>query len=112
MVFSGASLAPPRWANGIGCGQSRKAWSGTPRVSRIATNVDDMSDVRAIPLAGERFTSTETIEVRAPFDDTLTGTVPGAAAGDVDPAVPSARAALPAGPLPLWKRAEILDTAA
>src|SRR3954469_2469058 len=112
MVFSGASLAPPRWANGIGCGQSRKAWSGTPRVSRIATNVDDMSDVRAIPLAGERFTSTETIEVRAPFDDTLIGTVPACTAADVDRAVAAARSALAAGPLPLWKRAEVLDAAA
>src|SRR3954451_24429358 len=112
MVFSGASLAPPRWANGIGCGQSRKAWSGTPRVSRIATNVDDMSDVRAIPLAGERFTSTETIEVRAPFDDTLIGTVPACTAADVDRAVAAARSALAAGPLPLWNRAEVLDAAA
>src|SRR5829696_9077035 len=112
MVFSGASLAPPRWANGMGCGQSRKAWSGTPRVSRIATNVDDMSDVRSIPLAGERYTSTETIEVRAPFDDTLIGTVPACTAADVDRAVATARSALAAGPLPLWKRAEVLDTAA
>jgi len=71
-----------------------------------------MSDVRAIPLAGERFTSTETIEVRAPFDNTLIGKVPACTAADVDRAVASARAALAAGPLPLWKRAEVLDAAA
>src|SRR5687767_2234162 len=53
-----------------------------------------------------------TITVRSPFDDSVIGDVPTCDAGDVDRAVAAAKAALAKGPLPLWKRAEILDRAA
>jgi acyl-CoA reductase-like NAD-dependent aldehyde dehydrogenase len=71
-----------------------------------------MSDVRAIPLAGERFTSTQFLEVRSPYDNSLIGKIPACTAADVDRAVAVARAALQAGPMPLWRRAQILDIAA
>ena len=71
-----------------------------------------MSDVRAIPLAGERFTSTQYLEVRSPYDNSLIGKIPACTAADVDRAVAVARAALHAGPMPLWRRAQILDIAA
>ena len=70
-----------------------------------------MTTVRALPIAGEPFTSDDTIEVRSPYDGRVLGTVPSCTAAEVDRAVASARRAL-ASPLPLWKRAEILDTAA
>jgi acyl-CoA reductase-like NAD-dependent aldehyde dehydrogenase len=70
------------------------------------------SDVRAIPLAGQRFTGSESTEVRAPYDDTVIARIPSCTAEDVDRAVAVATAALAAGPLPLWKRAEVLDRAA
>ena len=72
----------------------------------------NMSDVRALPLAGERFSSTSSFEVRSPYDDALIGRVPACTPGDVDRAVAMAKAALHAGPMPLWQRAQILDTAA
>jgi acyl-CoA reductase-like NAD-dependent aldehyde dehydrogenase len=71
-----------------------------------------MADVRALPLAGDRHTSTETIAVHSPYDGSVLGEVPACTAADVDRAVASAKAALEAGPLPLWRRAAILDTAA
>jgi acyl-CoA reductase-like NAD-dependent aldehyde dehydrogenase len=71
-----------------------------------------MSDVRAIPLAGQRYTTTESIEVRAPYDDALIGRVPACTPADVDRAVAAAKAALHENPLPQWKRAEVLDAAA
>ncbi|CAB4691180.1 MAG: aldehyde dehydrogenase family protein [Actinobacteria bacterium] len=71
-----------------------------------------MSDVRAIPLAGERFTSKQFLEVRSPYDNSLVGKIPACTAADVDRAVAVARAALQAGPMPLWRRAQILDIAA
>ncbi len=71
-----------------------------------------MSDVRAIPLAGERFTSAQLLEVRSPYDNSLIGNIPACTSADVDRAVGVARAALHAGPMPLWRRAQILDIAA
>ncbi|MET0579021.1 MAG: aldehyde dehydrogenase family protein [Ilumatobacteraceae bacterium] len=68
--------------------------------------------VRSIPLAGERFIGTESAEVTSPYDGTVIGRVPVCGAADVDRAVASAKAALAAGPLPRWKRAEVLDHAA
>ncbi|MFN8022345.1 MAG: aldehyde dehydrogenase family protein [Acidimicrobiales bacterium] len=53
-----------------------------------------------------------TIEVRSPYDGSLIGEIPSQTAADVDRAVATAKAALEAGPLPLWKRADILDKAA
>ncbi len=70
-----------------------------------------MADQRSIPLAGVRFTSSESIEVRSPYDDALIGLIPSCTPADVDRAVAVAKKAL-ATPLPLWKRAEVLDRAA
>ena len=50
-------------------------------------------------------------EVRSPYDGHLIGTVPDGTAADVDAAVTRAKACL-ADPLPAWRRAEVLDTAA
>ena len=71
-----------------------------------------MSDVRAIPLAGERFSSSNFLEVRSPYDNSLIGKIPACTSGDVDRAVATAKAALSGGPMPLWRRAQILDLAA
>jgi acyl-CoA reductase-like NAD-dependent aldehyde dehydrogenase len=54
----------------------------------------------------------QTIEVRSPYDRSLIGEIPSHTAADVDLAVARARAALAGGPLPAWKRADILDRAA
>ncbi|HEY3486222.1 MAG TPA: aldehyde dehydrogenase family protein, partial [Ilumatobacteraceae bacterium] len=70
-----------------------------------------MTSVRALPIAGEQFTSDDTIEVKSPYDGRVLGAVPACTAAEVDVAVTAARRAI-AAPLPLWKRAEILDTAA
>jgi acyl-CoA reductase-like NAD-dependent aldehyde dehydrogenase len=71
-------------------------------------------DVRdwALPIGDERVTTGSWIEVRAPYDGALAGRVPECGDGEVDRAVGIARDVLAAGPLPAWKRAEILDTAA
>ena len=53
----------------------------------------------------------ETITVRSPYDDSVIGEIPAQTADDVATAVASAKAALKS-PLPLWKRAAILDRAA
>lgn len=54
----------------------------------------------------------DTIAVRSPYDGSLIGEIPSQTAVDVDRAVATATAALRAGPMPLWRRAEILDRAA
>ena len=65
-----------------------------------------------MPLAGSLFASSEgRIDVRAPFDGSLIGRVPECTSADVDRAVAAARRAMET-PLPAWRRAEILDTAA
>jgi acyl-CoA reductase-like NAD-dependent aldehyde dehydrogenase len=56
--------------------------------------------------------SSDTITVRAPYDDSIIGEIPSGTAADVDKAVAVAKAALAAGAMPLWKRAQILDSAA
>ncbi len=54
----------------------------------------------------------DVITVRSPYDDSVIGEIPSQTAADVDRAVAIAKAALHDNPLPLWKRAEILDKAA
>lgn len=54
----------------------------------------------------------DTITVRSPYDQQVIGEIPSQTAADVDAAVTRAKAALAAGPMPLWKRAQILDLAA
>ncbi len=69
------------------------------------------SAVTAVPIAGEAVTGSETSEVRSPFDDTLLGQVPLLGAHEVERAVAAAKTALHDQPLPVWRRAEILDRA-
>ena len=71
-----------------------------------------MADVRALPLAGKRFTSDRTITVSSPYNGAVIGLIPECQPSDVDRAVAAARRALVEEPLALWKRAEILDLAA
>src|SRR5438034_3078362 len=54
----------------------------------------------------------DTITVTSPYDGREIGTVPACGAVDVDRAVTTGARALDRGPLPPWRRAEILDTAA
>ncbi|MEI8238284.1 MAG: aldehyde dehydrogenase family protein [Actinomycetota bacterium] len=54
----------------------------------------------------------ETFTVRSPYDDSVIGEVPAMTPADVDRAVAVAKRALHEHPLPLWKRADILDKAA
>ena len=70
-----------------------------------------MTDVVALPIGAERVTTSDTIVVRSPYDDHEVGRVPAAGPAEVERAVTAARGAL-ADPLPAWRRAEILDTAA
>jgi acyl-CoA reductase-like NAD-dependent aldehyde dehydrogenase len=69
-------------------------------------------DELAIRIAGNSVTTGEWIDVRSPFDDNVLARVPACGPAEVDAAVASARAALDKGPLPAWRRAEILDRAA
>ncbi len=72
----------------------------------------DPNAVTAVPLDGELVTGGASIEVRAPYDATLLGSVPSLTADDVNRAVAAAKKALHESPIPQWKRAEILDRAA
>jgi len=54
----------------------------------------------------------DVITVRSPYDDSVIGEIPAQTAADVDRAVAIAKKALHDNPLPLWKRADILDKAA
>ncbi len=71
-----------------------------------------MSEVRPVPIGDERFTGAETITVRSPYDGAELAQVPKCGPPEVDRAVAAAKAALEREPLPPWRRAEILDTAA
>jgi acyl-CoA reductase-like NAD-dependent aldehyde dehydrogenase len=71
-----------------------------------------MADLHGVPIGDERFTGTETITVRAPYDGTELARVPKCGPAEVDRAVAAARAALDREPLAPWRRAEILDAAA
>jgi acyl-CoA reductase-like NAD-dependent aldehyde dehydrogenase len=52
------------------------------------------------------------IIVRSPYDNAVIGEIPSQSVDDVARAVATAKAVLMRGPLPLWQRAQILDTAA
>ncbi|MEO8328922.1 MAG: aldehyde dehydrogenase family protein [Candidatus Nanopelagicales bacterium] len=67
--------------------------------------------VTAVPIAGEAVTGSKATEVRSPFNDAVLGRVPLLGEGEVDRAVIAAKNALHDQPLPVWKRAEILDKA-
>jgi acyl-CoA reductase-like NAD-dependent aldehyde dehydrogenase len=70
------------------------------------------SSARALPLAGERFTGSESAALTSPYDGKEIGRVPVCSPDDVERAVGVAKAALAGGPLPRWQRAQVLDTAA
>src|SRR4051794_26140297 len=71
-----------------------------------------MARSRAVPIGGVRFFCKERQTVTFPYDGDAIADHPVWAAGDVDRAVDAARHALQTEPLPAWRRAEILDTAA
>ena len=71
-----------------------------------------MSDMRSIPIGGERITTGEALTVRSPYDTKELARIPACGPAEVDRAVAAARLALKSEPLPAWRRAEILDTAA
>jgi acyl-CoA reductase-like NAD-dependent aldehyde dehydrogenase len=71
-----------------------------------------MADVRAVPIGDRRHAGGDALEVVAPYDGAVLGRVPACTPRQVGEAVDAASAALAAGPLPPWRRAEILDTAA
>jgi acyl-CoA reductase-like NAD-dependent aldehyde dehydrogenase len=71
-----------------------------------------MADLHSVPIGDERFTGTETITVRAPYDGAELARVPKCGPPEVDRAVAAAKAALDREPLAPWRRAEILDAAA
>jgi acyl-CoA reductase-like NAD-dependent aldehyde dehydrogenase len=73
---------------------------------------EGMTEQHEVPLAGERHRSSESIEVRNPYDGSTVGLVPKCTADDVDRAVRAAADRLRREPLPPWRRAEILDRAA
>ena len=81
-------------------------------VGRMTVDGSTTGDVRPLPLAGVRYSGGDSTSVTSPFDGSEIGRIPACTAEDVDRAVASAKAALAGGPLPRWKRAEVLDTAA
>jgi acyl-CoA reductase-like NAD-dependent aldehyde dehydrogenase len=82
------------------------------RISIVGSMSATSFPVTPIPLAGSSWSGNgPVIEVRSPFDGSLIGAVPLCGASEVDRAVSVARDALKS-PLPLWRRAAILDQAA
>jgi acyl-CoA reductase-like NAD-dependent aldehyde dehydrogenase len=71
-----------------------------------------MSTLRSVPIGGDRFSGTDAIAVRSPFDGHEIASVPSCTAEDVARAVDAATAVRRSAPLPAWRRAEILDRAA
>src|SRR5437867_10005901 len=67
---------------------------------------------RTLPIGDERYTATETVVVRSPYDGVELARVPACTPADVDRAVKAAAAVRAGGALPPWRRAEILDSAA
>lgn len=74
--------------------------------------MSDDAPLYPLPIDGEAVETDETFTVRSPYDGRALARVPLAGVTEVDRAVAAATAARKAGPLPAWRRAEILDTAA
>ncbi len=72
----------------------------------------DATAITSVPIDGEAVTGDAKIEVRAPYDGQVLGSVPSLTAAHVDRAVAAAQRSLRENPLPQWRRAEILDRAA
>ena len=71
-----------------------------------------MTAVKPLPIGSERVTTSAEITVLSPFDGHEVGRVPECGPAEVDRAIAAAIGARHEGPLPAWRRAEILDTAA
>ena len=71
----------------------------------------DPGSVTPVPIDGELISGSASVEVRAPYDGRLLGSIPSLGAAEVDRAVAAAKKALGEDPLPQWRRAEILDRA-
>ncbi len=71
-----------------------------------------MSGTRAVPIGDERISGKDQTAVASPYDGKELASVPALEPADVDRAVAAAKRALATNPLPPWRRAEILDTAA
>jgi acyl-CoA reductase-like NAD-dependent aldehyde dehydrogenase len=71
-----------------------------------------MTERRIPRIGGEPVATTHNIPVRSPYDGTEIGTIPACGPAEVDRAVAAARNGLNEEPLPLWRRAEILEKAA
>src|SRR5689334_18721394 len=71
-----------------------------------------MAEQHPVPLAGERHTAPDSLEVTSPYDGSTIGAVPKCTAGDVDRAVHAAASVMAGAPLAPYERAEILDRAA
>jgi acyl-CoA reductase-like NAD-dependent aldehyde dehydrogenase len=71
-----------------------------------------MARTCAVPIGNERFSGKEQRAVNSPYDGKELAQVPVCGPTDVDRAVAAATEALATNPLPAWRRAEILDTAA
>ena len=83
-----------------------------PSVSSCFVSTSLGPAIRSIPIGAERVTTEATITVRSPYDGTELAHVPACGPLEIDRAVAAARLALKSDPLPAWRRAEILDTAA
>ncbi|HEX9992819.1 MAG TPA: aldehyde dehydrogenase family protein [Acidimicrobiales bacterium] len=70
-----------------------------------------MPEVHPVRIGDERHSGTESITVTSPYDGSEIGAIPSCSAEDVGRAIAAAKAAL-ADPLPPFRRAEVLDTAA
>ena len=75
---------------------------------RIALPVGGVTEV---PVAGRPVTGGNSSTVTSPFDDVRLGDVPLLGKAEVDQAVAAAKRALHDNPIPVWRRAEILDKA-
>ena len=68
--------------------------------------------MRKLPIGDDRVTTTDELVVRSPYDGHEIDAVPACGESEVARAVDAATDAHRAGPLPPWRRAEILDRAA
>lgn len=71
-----------------------------------------MTDTTPMRIGAEKVLTEATQEVRSPYSSAVVGVVPLADEGHIDQAVAAALAVFREGPLPTYRRAEILDAAA
>lgn len=71
-----------------------------------------MTDITPALIDGTDVLTDDAVEVRSPYDGTVLGAVPACGTDELDRAVAVARDRFRHGPLPAYRRAEILDRAA